>query len=214
MGVGSQGDGGFSGDIWSTGLELPGEEVERLGRCLSSDERERANRFKFERDRRRFIVARGNLRQILSDYLDLTPEKITFNYSSKGKPEIVGSRLQFNVSHSHELAIYGISWEGAIGVDLEFIRPVDSLMSLTERYFCESEREEVKRSGDRTETFFRLWTAKEAYLKATGEGIAGGLERTEVCLNPLGLVRVRGWSLRELILDPRYRATLCYRSLD
>ncbi|MBR8832432.1 MAG: 4'-phosphopantetheinyl transferase superfamily protein [Chlorogloea purpurea SAG 13.99] len=204
----------FQGDIWSTGLDVSPGEVEALGQILSTDEWERADRFKFPRHKRRFIVARGRLRQILARYLHLAPQDIVFTYSQEGKPALEWSDLCFNLSHTGDLAIYGISWHGAIGIDLEFIRPVGSLLSLTKKYFCESEQKIIERSENQTQTFFRIWTAKEAYLKATGEGIAGGLQQIEISLEPSLQGSVKGWILRELPLEPDYVCTLCYRSQD
>jgi 4'-phosphopantetheinyl transferase len=194
--------------LWFARLDLPVRDVDRFATLLSSDEIARANRYYHERDRRRFIVARGRLRQLLGEYVGREPEHITFHYSERGKPSIP-SCLQFNVSHSGETACFGFGRETRVGVDVERVREITETLALTKRFFCAKEHELVSRHPEKERVFFQLWTAKEAYLKAIGTGIAGGLHRVEVSLDPLALGNVAGeWSLFSYQPDERTIATL------
>jgi len=144
---------------------------------LSEDEKIRADRFIFGRDRKRFVVTRGKLRVILSEYLQQSPESIKFSYTDKGKPYFTNSDIYFNVWHSHEIAFYGINKEKEIGVDVEYyLRNIDDLEGLAKRFFREVEYKKIANVLDKDEKqklFFKYWTLKEAYLKATGEGVCG-----------------------------------------
>ena len=176
--------------VWRASLEQPPRCLEKLVATLSPDERERAGRFHFDRDRHRFIAARGTLRAILGGYLNVEPVKLRFCYSEHGKPsletEIAGGRLRFNVSHSHELALFGVAEGRDLGVDLEWIRSDVANEKIAERFFS-SEEVRVLRGlppdiqGD---AFFNCWTRKEAYIKAIGEGLSMPLDRFVVSLAP------------------------------
>jgi 4'-phosphopantetheinyl transferase len=183
--------------VWQASLDRSPYAIEQLAPLLAADEQQRAARFRFEKDRRKFIVARGLLRSILARYLDLPPDEIQFAYSQRGKPELANGyargKLEFNVSHSHEMALYGIALDRPIGVDLEYVRPIDAV-ALSQRFFSPSEAATIASltGADQHRCFFRGWTQKEAYLKATGDGL-GGLESVEVAIvEPMGLVKIDG----------------------
>ena len=124
--------------------------------------------------------------KILSLYLLIAPEAIHFHYNAYGKPELSKNinniDLQFNVSHSENIAIYGITCHNLIGVDVEYIRPMPEAENLARRFFTRKESEKITTlpSTDKHKEFFTLWTGKEAYLKAIGKGINGGLDRVEI----------------------------------
>ena len=172
--------------IWSVNLKLLPSQIEELSTILSSDEIERANRFYFERDKNRFIIARGTLRKILSRYLNIEPKKLQLTYSARGKPYLENTSILFNLSHSQDLALYAITKVNLIGIDLEYIRPMNDAESLAKRFFSSQEYNFISQlpPQKQQETFFKLWTCKEAYLKATGDGLTGGLEKVEICLTP------------------------------
>ncbi len=159
-------------------LEVPEARIEAFATTLSEDERERAARFVFERDRRRFTVARGALRAILGRCLGVDPAAVPLRTAAKGKPEI-GERsdLRFSVSHSEELALYALARGREVGIDVERLRPLPEAERIAERYFAPEERAALRAvpPDDRAAAFFRLWTRKEAYAKATGEGVFAGL---------------------------------------
>jgi 4'-phosphopantetheinyl transferase len=163
--------------IWQAALDQPATLVAQLEQLLADDERVRAARFHFERDRRRFIVARGVLRSLLARYINCPATQIGFSYSTKGKPYLRPehkSRLYFNLAHSAEMAIYAFALEHEVGVDIEQQRPLADVHQIAEHFFSPRERAILATQvGDELyRTFFTYWTRKEAYLKASGEGLA------------------------------------------
>jgi 4'-phosphopantetheinyl transferase len=207
--------------LWRTNLDVSIERVKELATILSPDERARAERFYFELHRNRFIVSRGGLRTILGCYLNIQPDRVEFEYSSRGKPKLAGAaQLQFNVSHSQDLALYGFSCDRAIGVDLEYLRVIDDAQKIAQRFFSTQESAVIDSlpEDERNAAFFRGWTAKEAYLKATGDGLAGSLETVEVSLvpgEPVRLLALAGdsqaasrWHLHSFIPAVDYIATV------
>jgi 4'-phosphopantetheinyl transferase len=176
--------------VWSVPLDPPPAEVERLGRFLAEDEWARANRFRFEKHRRQYVVGRGALRVLLGAYLGTRPEAVRFRYGPRGKPflepPLDAGGLQFNLSNSDEMALVGFVKGPEIGVDIEFLKPMPDCEQISERFFSESERKVLRGIPGRAkeETFFNCWTRKEAYLKAVGEGLAAPLDSFDVTLAP------------------------------
>ena len=177
--------------LWRAHLDLSVAEIEYLSATLSAEEIARANKFKFPRDRRRFIAARGILRQLLGSYLQLNPKRVEFGYGDRGKPFLLdslgNSSVQFNVSHSHEYALLGFSFNQPIGVDIEYLRPMPDALQIAQRFFSQREFDLLNNvAPDRQkQLFFLLWTAKEAYLKALGVGLSGMLDNVEVTFNTI-----------------------------
>ena len=192
----------FSNEIhlWRANLDLPSSMIKQLAYNLSKDEKTRANRFRFEQHRDRFIAGRGILRQLLANYLQMKSDLIIFEYSDRGKPQITSSlnkdSLQFNVSHSQDLALYGFNYQKNIGVDLEYIKDNIDYKQLAKRFFATEELQLINSypAQEQKTIFFQLWTAKEAYLKATGDGLAESLDTIEFTLNnnyELNLVKIK-----------------------
>jgi 4'-phosphopantetheinyl transferase len=179
-----------AGDIhvWYVDLDVDTGTVDRLGAVLSGDELARAARFKFDRDARRFVVARGALRAVLGRYLGRPARSLTFMYGAYGKPALdeAHAGLDFNLSHSGEVAVIAASWGRAVGVDVELRRPLPDLAALAERSFAPGERSALDAvpEAERPAAFFRCWTRKEAFIKATGRGLAQPLEAFVVTLAP------------------------------
>ncbi len=200
--------------VWLAGLDKPGSEVVSFQRTLADDEVERARRFRFAKDRDRYIVARGLLRKILGGYTGKEPRELRFRYNDYGKPELTDEaheqNIYFNVSHSHGLALYGVTRNRGIGVDIEFIRPDFANEKIAERFFSPREVATLRSLPKEVQAraFFNCWTRKEAYLKALGDGLSRPLGDFEVSLvpgEPAKLVRVGWdpaerdrWSLQEL----------------
>ena len=176
--------------VWSIRLDPPPERVERLGRLLAPDEWERANRFRFDKHRRQYVVGRGALRTLLGAYLGVRPEEVRFTYGHRGKPFLAppldAGGLFFNLSNSDELALAGFLRGVEIGVDVEYLRAMPDCEQIAERFFSESERTVLRGipAAQKEETFFNCWTRKEAYLKAVGEGLAAPLDSFDVTLAP------------------------------
>ena len=208
--------------VWRTDLDLPASRFHQLVQTLSADEQSRAERFYFEQHRHRFITCRGILRTILSRYLGIEPSQLQFCYSPRGKPFLAettgGGTLQFNLSHSQGIALYAVTCDRQIGIDVEYIRPIADTEQIAKRFFSDREYAVIRAlpPSQKQEAFFRYWTCKEAYLKATGEGIAQ-LDQIEVSLmpgEPVSLLRISGslqiqdWVLQELTPASDYVAAL------
>jgi 4'-phosphopantetheinyl transferase len=174
--------------VWRVDLAVNAGAVSRLAADLSEDERARAARFTFERDARRFVVARGALRALLGRYLDASPRALAFTYGAHGKPALEGpgGALSFNLSHSGEVAVVAVGWRRTLGVDVELWRPLPDLDALAARSFAPRERAvlDALPEGERHPAFFRCWTRKEAFIKATGQGLAQPLDAFVVSLAP------------------------------
>jgi 4'-phosphopantetheinyl transferase len=164
--------------------------VRELEQTLSEDERERARRLRFERDRRRFVVARGTLRGLLARYTALDPAALRFQYGRRGKPalaaELNATGLRFNLSHSHELALYAVARGRELGIDVEQRRPDRAEAGIAERFFSPRELEALRALPTErwTEAFFTCWTRKEAYIKAKGAGFGIALDQFDVTVAP------------------------------
>ncbi|MDM9383163.1 4'-phosphopantetheinyl transferase superfamily protein [Chlorogloeopsis sp. ULAP01] len=200
--------------LWRIELERSQLELESLLTTLCGDEVARANRFYFQQHQERFIAGRGILRAILGRYLQIEPQAVQFDYQAQGKPLLAGkfacSGLSFNLSHSQDLALCAVTTHRPIGVDLEYIRSVSDVESLAQRFFAPREYAVVRSlpPDQKQQIFFRYWTCKEAYLKATGVGIAH-LEEVEIFLTPESPAKLNTdeeWSLVELIPAPNYVA--------
>lgn len=174
--------------IWRAGLDLPSKSVQELKGSLSFDERMKAERFSFARDKTRFIIARGILRLILACYLSAEPGAIRFCYEKGGKPRLQNAfgmtNIQFNLSHSEGLALYAFTRGHEVGVDLERIRDLPEMEQIVEQFFSLRERVffgtlPVK---EKREIFFNWWTRKEAFMKAIGEGLSYPLCRFDALL--------------------------------
>lgn len=171
--------------LWQRRLDASAEEVNTYYRLLSSEEQERALRFRVERPRTEFVLTRGTLRTLLAQYLGITPQEVQFRYEVRGKPALEGeSRLCFNVSHTDGLALMAFVMRRTIGIDVEnLVRGVDG-QRLAERFFSERERQALRplRGDELQAAFFRCWTRKEAYIKAKGDGLSLALPEFDVSI--------------------------------
>jgi 4'-phosphopantetheinyl transferase len=172
--------------VWQVNLDRPRDEIPGLACLLSADEHGRAARFHFDRDRQHFIAGRSILRSILGRYLAQNPNSLTFAYGSRGKPVLSGTSLQFNLAHSGGVAVIALANRSAVGIDIEQIRVVPRWEGVTNSFFSTVEREAIGSlpSIDRLYGFFTCWTRKEAYLKATGDGVGVPLDRFDVSVIP------------------------------
>ena len=175
--------------VWCASLDQPIACITRLAKVLSKDEQERANRFIFDKDQHHFIVARANLRLILSLYLKTEADQLRFRYGPQGKPELTGindDSLYFNISHSHGLALFAVALDRTVGVDLELVRPLDDMDSIAQRFFSTEEYTAYRTlpPDEKPLGFFNCWTRKEAYIKAIGEGLSHPLTDFVVSIRP------------------------------
>jgi 4'-phosphopantetheinyl transferase len=215
--------------IWRASLDCAPSRIESYHSTLSADEQARAARFHFLKDRSAFIVARGVLRAILSQYLGVRPIQLEFDYSPYGKPSLIrglSESLCFNVSHSHGLALYAFTHSRAIGVDVEFIRDDLADQQIADRFFSPNEVRQLQSlpAAARSEAFFNCWTRKEAYIKARGEGLSFPLHLFVVSLapgQPAALLRTidepheaARWSLRDLQPSPGFVGAVAVEGSD
>lgn len=197
--------------VWCASLERSADEIARLTLLLTEEEKNRVARFRSIVARNEFLVTRGLLRLLLGHYLNCKPNRLIFCVGPQGKPFLVGEpRLRFNVAHSHGLALFAISLHCEVGVDVERVRPFANDLGIAERYFSQREVEVLRglEPQQRCDMFFHTWARKEAILKASGDGLAIGLEGVEVSVAPQEEARVlrvngretdaRGWTLQAL----------------
>ncbi|HEV8380506.1 MAG TPA: 4'-phosphopantetheinyl transferase superfamily protein [Gemmatimonadales bacterium] len=210
---------------WSVRLDVPPQTSIRLAATLTADERSRSERLRFERDRRRFVVAHGVLRDVLGRYLGTDPGRIRFVYNRFGKPELHpefgarGGRLKFNLAHSADLALIAIARDADIGVDVECIegRGESSYADVARSFFSAREVDALSRVPSHLydKAFFSCWTMKEAYVKGRGEGLTIPLTSFSVPIttDPAPApVRCGRWSLFTLQPAPGYIGALAVSS--
>jgi 4'-phosphopantetheinyl transferase len=211
--------------VWS--VTVDDEAARESEQLLSVDELQRAAAYRFERDRRRFVVRRAALRAVLAERLQVGPERIPFTEGAHGKPEL-GARfrdagLHFSVSHSQDIALIAVSHERHVGVDIEAITDLADAAAIARRYFSQAETAalDALAPDERRRQFFTLWTRKEAFVKATGEGLSRPLDSFDVSPMPEAhrfRVTVDGsndpWSLVDLALDPGFAAAVAAGGVD
>ena len=208
--------------IWRVPLDAFFEEDARLEGVLSLDETDRAHRYFFDRDRRRFIIGRAVLRLILAGYLGTEAEQVKINYGKHGKPSLAepNAGVRFNVSHSQEIALIAVAHGREVGVDVEFVRQLTDQEQLLTWNFssCEVAAYRQLPCQQQQAAFFAGWTRKEAYLKARGEGLSIPLDSFAVSLgsdDPAALLEVRHdpmeparWGMANLSVAPGYAGAL------
>jgi 4'-phosphopantetheinyl transferase len=210
--------------VWLAGLDPAGTSWDSFADCLSLAERERAARFKFLPDRRRYLIAHAALRSILGMYLSVQPVVLAFDSGPAGKPKLAqdfaGSQIEFNLSHSGELALIAVTHGSEVGVDIERIQENFDFASIAQRVFTSREVAalHVLPLDLQREAFYKCWTSKEALLKAKGTGLSGSLDEVQIVLTPKARVRVTpaagGWSLTDLSPIDGYAAALATPTLD
>jgi 4'-phosphopantetheinyl transferase len=214
--------------LWKADLDWSYSDAVVASEILSADERERAAAFHQYLDQTRFVVARATLRLILGRYLEISPEKIRFAYNAFGKPTLDEAQadldLRFNVAHSNGVALYAFALGRDIGVDLELIRPDFASMEIAQRTFARSETESlsVLQGDDFVDAFYRCWTRKEAYAKATGLGLSLPLDTFSVSVDPVPDQQVRlqsahdvvddRWRLMDVSVGDTFAAALCFET--
>ena len=210
--------------VWPVPTKASNDTLELYRQFLSPDEQERAGRFRFDHLVRRFVLARGALRLLLGRYMNISPASIQFRYGAKGKPRLeAGGDLRFNASHSEDLAVFAFTVGCEIGVDVEHIHSLPDMQAIATRFFCAEEAAELMSLPEhqRQRAFFLCWTRKEAYIKATGDGLSAPLDDFRITLNPADGARfvhisrdagaaVR-WMLHNLEIAEDFAAALAYR---
>ena len=170
--------------------DVGADAVSASAKLLSNEERERAARFAFEPDRRRYIVTRALLRQLLAARLGIPPEAVELAAGARGKPALAGqlaaSALRFNVSHCQDVAVYAFASGREVGIDVEAVRELPDADDVAARWFSPREYAAYRALApeERPLGFFQCWTRKEAFIKALGDGLYHPLDRFDVTLAP------------------------------
>ena len=210
--------------VWRIGLHLYPSRVEPLLEILSPQERQRMARYRSGDLRRQMIAAHGRLRILLGRYVGADPRELEFRTAPRGKPYLVGSPrpLEFSLAHSGELALAAVHLDREVGVDVEAQRERIEPEGIAERFFSPAEAAWLRSlaGGERTEAFYRIWTAKEAFVKAHGAGLRFGLREFTVSVaGPYEIAEVRGdreearrWSLWRLDPGPGYAGAVAARA--
>ena len=200
-------------EVLALRLDVLPDRARDLARHLSASERRRAEGLVVERDRRRYSVARGLLREQLASRLGVPPDEVEFERAPLGKPRIPHGELRFNASRSGEVVVFAFARGCEVGIDVEAVRDVPEADAIAAQFFSRRENEAFMALGarDKPLAFLNCWTRKEAFVKALGEGLRHPLDGFEVSLapgEPARIVRVGetpgdacGWALQELSLD-------------
>lgn len=210
--------------IWRAALDLSGDTAQVAGRTLSPAEHARATRFRFERDRTRYIAAHAALRAILARYLDMYPQRIPLEQAAGGKPYVAAAanlrHVQFSMAGCQDLALYAVALAVDVGVDVEMIRPIPEAGRIAARFFSAAEAGTLQAlpENQRLHAFYTCWTIKEAYTKAIGAGLAYPLDRVEVAISEKRLAAIDGdagqaghWLSTAFSPQPGYTAALVAR---
>ena len=214
---------GFDVDVWTFTRPSCSRTAALLWPLLNTQERSRAEAFRFAHDQYRFVITHGALRIILGHYVDVPPAELDFLFSRRGKPALKPTPglpdIRFNLSHSGSRAMLAIAPKREVGVDIECIDARHDGMAIAERFFSLREREALWSlpSDEREQGFFSCWTRKEAYLKARGDGLFTPLQDFDVSVAPGGPVLLVSriepgeadrWHIQELPTEPGYVAAL------
>jgi 4'-phosphopantetheinyl transferase len=192
--------------VWRAHLALPPDELSRISCCLDDEERRRVSRLRFPRDRDRFLASHGLLRYILAPYLDRSPEGIRFGYGLQGKPFLLEHPdLHFNLSHAADVLVVAVAAGREVGVDVEQVFSEAVMHEVSDTVLSSPERVALEGldPGERRDWFVRLWTRKEAYIKADGQGMSLRLDHIDVTTLP-GWVRLQGQSPEDWFLAPQW----------
>jgi len=161
-------------DVCFIEIDVSRAVIDALAELLTDEERARANRYRFDDDRRRSIIARAATRRLLGRYLGADARELVIVEQEHGKPVLRDGEMEFNASHSGNLVALAFAKDTAIGIDVERRRRLHDVLSLAQRFFSNDELALVRSSSDPDDAFFTIWTAKEAIVKASGKGIATG----------------------------------------
>lgn len=210
--------------VWKISWGKDDIHFHKLQKILSPDERQKASRFYFQKDRRRFIAAHACLRLLLASYLQIDASSLRFAYGAHGKPTLADESLRrkcsFNISHSHHLAILAFSRGQNMGVDVEFIRSHLADEQIVKNFFAPEEVVALRSLPPRMQAkaFVSCWTRKEAYLKAKGEGLSDSMNRFVVPMQQFDATCFAGmvepaegasrWSVWHLEPEPGYVGAL------
>jgi len=176
--------------IWLNYLNLHQARLKHLYPLLSAAEKERSERFKHYKPRKNFIASHGFLHTVLSYYIDVPASEITFKHAEQGKPSIIDEQnkknIQFNLSHSGNLAILAICKNNQLGVDIEHTDRKTDWAGIARRFFTANEQQDFFKLDEsiQEDAFYKIWTRKEAHMKVTGKGLSLPPTQFEISIPP------------------------------
>jgi 4'-phosphopantetheinyl transferase len=206
--------------VWPIKLYASHECIAQFRSLLSSEELHHVDQLRFPRLQRHYVMSQSVLRILLSRLLKVPARQLSFAFGKNGKPALAGpTRIHFNMSHSDGLALYAVTIDCSVGVDVERIRSIEDFQQIASSYFHPAELANLVSlpSSDRPAAFFRCWTRKEAYIKAMGDGLTIPLDTFQVTLRPDQPARFAqclaalGWNLHHLDPAPGYVGALAYQ---
>jgi 4'-phosphopantetheinyl transferase len=213
--------------IWRASLIREGKELLGLKALLNREEQERAAKFMVKGAANSFIIARGLLRKLLSKYLQIFPQDLVFQQNQYGKLYLNSLPLQFNLSHSHDLALFIFTVNSSVGVDVEFIRKDYEFFDIARKFFSKTENKELFSlpKKEHIQAFFNCWTCKEAFIKAKGVGMFRGLDEfsVDISSNKWGKVMLKeftdapeskNWALEAIDPGDAYSGAFAIGSSD
>ena len=176
--------------IWLNYLNIHEARIKHLYPLLSDEEKERSERFKFYKHRKAFIASHGFLHTVLSYYINTPANEIKFSQGKQGKPSILDElnpeKIQFNLSHSNNMAILAVCREHSLGVDIEYAQRKTDWSGISKRFFTQSEQQQFFKLNENAQkdAFFQIWTRKEAHMKVTGLGLSLSPSQFEISVPP------------------------------
>ena len=213
--------------VWRVDLGAAASQGRLADDSLSDEEHVRAARLRRPADRDRYVGSHRALRIILARYLNILPEQIRYRASAQGKPGLApgfdDSQLRFNLAHSGDLALVAVAQGREVGVDVEHFRPLPEVETIAERQFSAGEREALAKlpEAERPRAFFNIWSCKEAFIKAIGQGLAYPLANFSVPLAAIAGSRParvesnasQDWGLRTLAVGTGYAGAVVAEGL-
>jgi len=213
--------------LWWVPLSATSEITDKLEAFLSTGELARANRYRFDRHRRGYILGRGTLRMLLAQYLEVPAREINFEFGPFGKPTLANgaeaTHLCFNYSDAGDHALYGFTWNAEIGVDLENLDRDVNFERIVQRKFTRAEASAILGlpAAKRKAAFLACWTRKEGYGKAEGWGIRYSLDSAEICTDcetdrfdlKAGSDKAKHWIIQQIYPGKRFVGCVVYPSV-
>ncbi len=172
--------------VWYADMNIDKDKQAHYFNLLAPDEKERASKFYFEKDRRKYIVARGILRMLSGSYLKEDPKEVQFVYNEYGKPAYLNyPNIKFNISHSGEMVVLGFVLDYEFGIDVEIIKNDFDILDIAQNFFSTKEIAALEKLPEtiQNHAFFRCWTRKESFIKAKGSGLSFPLDKFTVSLD-------------------------------
>ncbi len=214
--------------IWLNYLNVHEARIKHLYPLLTAAEKERSERFKFYKHRKAFIASHGFMHMVLANYLNIEADEIEFEHTQQGKPFLVESQnrenIQFNLSHSNNMAILAVCKQHEVGIDIEYAGRKIDWLGISKRFFTANEQQVFFKlpEAEQKAAFFKIWTRKEAHMKVTGKGLALAPTQFEVSVPPAEAAFIanlkteedKQYWMQEISLPEMFKDYYCCLSAD